>query len=144
MRLPILSLLLCLLPFPGCSSEQQFHPDRSLLVPWTGEAQQRQPPPPYVARYAQGGKRLSYIAALHEHQTGCDTFELVASEFQDLAPEVVVVEGFESVHGLSPEKYRDWAMGMPKGDVWEGGEPSFAVQLATKQAIESPNNLKRI
>ncbi len=124
-----------LLLLAGCTSSPTFVADPSLLVPWSGEAQRRMPEPPYVARYEHEGKSLSYVAARHEHAVGNATFELVERELEAFRPDVVLVEGLETVHGPSPAFYLEGVERTQRGDSYPMGEAGFAASLASAAGI---------
>ena len=119
----------------GCASTPEFTADTSLLVPWSGEAQSRMPEPPYVARYEREGKSLAYVAARHEHAVGNETFQLIEREFESFRPDVVIVEGLETVHGSSPAFYLEGVERTQHGASYPMGEAGFAASLATASGI---------
>lgn len=143
----------------GCVTSPTFTPDPALLVPWSEERQQRFPAPPYVARYERRGRSLAYVAALHEHRLGCATFRLIESLFDRFRPEVVIIEGIETEHGMSPAFFID-AVESPlqedcssrqgrsleddralKGDrsqeedLWPLGEPGYTASVALARGV---------
>jgi hypothetical protein len=82
--------------------DNAFSPRTDLLVSWSEEAQAQLPEPPYLARYARGGKRLTYLASTHEHRAPNPVFEMIDREVEALSPKVIVIEGIGGDLGLSP------------------------------------------
>jgi len=119
----------------GCAGGPSFQADPALLVPWTAAGQERLPAPPYAARYVRDGRSLTFVASLHEHRSGCDTFRVVEREFERLDPQVVILEGFSSADGVSPAGYSKWVRGQAEGELWPGGEAAFAAKLALDAGV---------
>ncbi|MEW6074085.1 MAG: hypothetical protein AB1726_16000 [Planctomycetota bacterium] len=133
---PLILVLPLVSGFAGaCATDPPFHADRSLLAPWSEEAQSRFPAPPYAARYRRSAKSLTYVASRHEHTPGCATFAVVEREFTHLDPEIVVIEGTATADGASPAPYRRWVESMPPDGDWPGGEAAWSASLAMARGI---------
>lgn len=119
----------------GCASAPEFTADPTLLVPWTDEAQREMPSPPYAACYERGGRTLVYVAALHSHTAGNETFALIECEFEALHPEAVVIEGLETTLGASPEAYLESVERTQRGELYPMGEAGVAASLAAAAGV---------
>lgn len=111
----------------------QIRLDAALVEPFSYElGAQREPGrAPFLARYERDGTRLDFIAAAHGNDPASATFRLVRETFEADVPAIVVVEGFPSTWGQSPEPILQWLKEIASG---EGGQPqseaAFAAALA--------------
>jgi len=95
--LTALPALLIALSLPACVSTHAYEADISLLQPYACEDC---PKFPFAAEYRRAGRRLTYVAALHQSGLDSETFQLIRLEFERLSPQIVIVEGIP--HGAGP------------------------------------------
>ncbi|HNW43384.1 MAG TPA: hypothetical protein PKI19_02700 [Elusimicrobiales bacterium] len=76
----------------GYAQDAVLTPDLNLIQ--EAGAGQFNKQPPYLVRFAKGGRQLSFVAARHGKKTeNAQTFKLVEEELKALAPDVVIIEG---------------------------------------------------
>src|SRR5688500_14568334 len=86
---------------PGVSA---FEPDLSLLEDWTEKAQLSEPcRTPFVATYTGASKSLRFIAAEHNQGPDTATVKLFKKSMVAAKPDLLILEGFPSEFGISPE-----------------------------------------
>lgn len=91
---------------------------------------------PYIYEISHGEKKLMYFGAYHAYDPADPMFVDIKKRFEELRPNVVVVEGMEKLAQLPPA-----AMDKIKQASWEdaarkGGEAGFALKLAVEAGIE--------
>lgn len=120
----------------ACQSSYRPRADLKLIAPYSTEAQAREPfEAPYVVRYAKHGKKLTFIAADHENSVDSKTFRTIAHVFEEFAPQMVVLEGFENKGEESPEWYLQHARECESEGYKQCGESSYAATLASQKNI---------
>jgi hypothetical protein len=106
-----------------------------LIVPWSEELTHGEAPLPFVAKYARDGNGLIYFAARHSNNTSEPTFQMLQTALKQYPAEVLLLEGFESERGYSPQEIKEWAIDDGINGHFSGGEVAYAVQLALKKKI---------
>ncbi|MBI3547584.1 MAG: hypothetical protein HY078_00890 [Elusimicrobia bacterium] len=87
----------------------------------------------FAAKYRKGAKRLVYVAGNHTHGLDGPNLKTVKKMFDDLAPQAVLVEGFQTVNEYS---YRSIDVDRFTRDRFaDTGESGYAVYLAAKKAL---------
>lgn len=91
---------------------------------------------PYIYEISQGEKKLVYFGAYHAYDPADPMLADIKKRFEELQPNVVVVEGMEKLAQLPPE-----AMDRVRLASWEdaarkGGEAGFALKLAVEAGID--------
>lgn len=123
---------------PPDAATKTFQADPSLLVPWSAQAQGKEPySPPYLVMFRAGKKQLLYLAAEHETGLQTETFRLVKQALDGFKPQLAVVEGYPTAEGLSPKDFLDYATSCwgPNGSKDCGGEPAYLAYLAHQASI---------
>ncbi len=65
---------------------------------------------PFLAQFRQGKKQLSYIAAAHELGPENETFATIDDAIERGKPQLLILEGFETSSGESPQFIQDEAL----------------------------------
>ncbi|MBL8550377.1 MAG: hypothetical protein JNJ73_10350 [Hyphomonadaceae bacterium] len=130
-----------LLAAPACVALGAAGPprvDSALVDPYTDAVARRAPRRqlPYIALYERSGYRLTYVAARHD--TGGATFRAIDVAFRR-TPNALIVEGFPSAWGESPERVATLvrnAAGDPKeAGIYLRGEPGHALARAVAEDL---------
>lgn len=119
----------------GCAAPRKYQPDTGLIEQWNGETRPDvRADFPYVARYRDGSKRLSYLAVRHHEG---ETFALLEKEFSTLRPQAVVVDGSPTEKGFSPEESVGPLRKRSRSEIVGGkhSEMAFASWLAVQAGI---------
>ena len=92
---------------------------------------------PFVVSYRKGTERLVFVGAHHAFQPNSPTMKAVRAGFDQLQPEVVILEGFPTAMGENPpplvaEAHR---YGTPDADEYARGEAMYAASIALMQSI---------
>ena len=111
-----------------------FTPDLTLLQPRNREEHKRLGGrPPYFSQNRSKGRELVFLAARHGTRLESSTHVLVEAVIKGFAPDCVVLEGFDTQDGPSPEHVlRDARRKRERG---ECPEPLFAATLAAERSI---------
>lgn len=129
-------LTLLALLFGGCTSNGSLEPNPSLVRPYSYELEAEEPfRTPFLAHFKRGKRELVYVAAFHENRVGSATFKLIDRAFGNYDFHMVVLEGFPTSLGVTPSTIvEDFERGR-NGDVYRGGEPSYAALKAQSSGI---------
>ncbi len=116
----------------GCAKtcKYQYNPNTALIDTWE-DSRHREPFPfAYAAVYRDGCTELRFVAAHH----GSDetTFQLIKNEFEHHTPKCVVLEGFSSEEGFSPQAHIERTR---KRNLAERSESGYAMKLAVERGI---------
>lgn len=111
-----------------------------LVDPYTEETRARGPrrAAPFTARFRHLGRRLDFVAARHDVAPEGETFRAVRAAFTRLEPRVVILEGFPTAWGYSPQRMRDLLAAAEAGgplDSYLRGEPGYAMRLALSGGV---------
>lgn len=91
---------------------------------------------PYIYEIVRGDKKLVYFGAYHAYDPADPMFAEIQQRFDDLKPDVVVVEGMGKLSEQSAmvsEKVRQMSL---EDVTRKGGEAAFAMKLAVDTGIE--------
>ncbi|WP_409478538.1 hypothetical protein [Pseudobdellovibrio sp. HCB154] len=114
---------------------EPIHIDPKLLIPW-GEAlkDETTAESPAIYEFKSKDKKLWYLASRHSNKIDQPVFKYI-SEVINKKPDVIIVEGFESDLGFSPKEISESVLQGIKDGFYPAGEPSYAIELATKNNI---------
>ena len=116
----------------GCATPVKYKADAN-LIGRDGTRRDDRTDFPYVARYRDGEKRLSYIAARRRES---ETMALLEKEFSSQRPQAVVIQGYPSSMGFSPKDFVAPLEDLPKGEIIGTGDAmALAAWLAIKAGI---------
>jgi hypothetical protein len=92
---------------------------------------------PFVASYRKGIERLVFVGAHHAFQPNSPTMRAVKAGYDQLQPEVVILEGFPTAMSENPpslvaEAHR---YGAPDADEFARGEGMYAASIALRRGI---------
>ena len=92
---------------------------------------------PFTAEYSQGRKRLAFVAALHVFTEDNPTTRAIRASFDRVAPQMVILEGFPTVLGTSPQEIRHSVRrrASPDADPFARSEVAFAASLAQGRKV---------
>lgn len=106
---------------------------------WSESLSRRLDPPriPFVARYRRGDLALDFVAVNHSFTLQNKNTEAISKTFEQLRPAIVVIEGFPTLMGISPEPIKTAArMRMfPDADAYARSESAYAAGLAMQRDI---------
>ena len=109
---------------PDLSLLRSYTPDDDLVVR-----------PPVVNPFARDGKYLFFINAHHVSGTGNLTCAAVRQAFDTCDPRFVILEGFPSAWGVTPDRYLHVMALYEEEGFTQGGEVAFAASLAHARGI---------
>jgi hypothetical protein len=92
---------------------------------------------PFVASYRKGNERLVFVGAHHAFQPNSPTMRAVKAGFDQLQPEVVIMEGFPTAMGENPPPFVAEAhrYGAPDADEFARGEAMYAASIALMRGV---------
>lgn len=90
---------------------------------------------PFMACYKKDDRELCYIATNHGSDPSSATFKLIQKAVDDLRPDFIVLEGFESKKGVSPTDVKEIQEKFCKTDGAKCEEPLYAISLAQEKGI---------
>ncbi len=111
------------------------NPDLSLLRSYMPE-DDLEVRPPVITHFARDGKDLVFINAHHVSGTDNPTCVAVRQAVETCDPRFLIVEGFPSAWGVSPERYLALVQTYERNGFAEGGEGAFAVSIAHPRGIQ--------
>jgi hypothetical protein len=98
-----------------------------------------------VSKFDNDSKKLWFVAARHSDQENSPTFKTVKKAFDELRPQVIIIEGVEDTGVLSPPEYSKYVNRMASEHFKKGGEPAYAAWLGIQNNIpyapSEPTNL---
>lgn len=103
--------------------------DPARLVAWEDWASADQPEQPnFKTVYTGCGKSLTFVAVEHSNDPASATYTLIENALKTDQPDIVILEGFPSAFGKSPQEMVEFAKSVEgtAGDF----EPMFAIRLA--------------
>lgn len=94
-------------------------------------------PTPFVATYRKDGAILAFVATNHVFTPKNSTVDAITSTFDSISPAIVIVEGFPTVMGESPQPLVEDARtrGQPGASSYANGEGMYAASLAIAHKI---------
>lgn len=133
----ILFLVILFLANISCTKNKNYNLNPQLLKPWSVEAQNKELfRLPYVVRFDDGKKRVSFVAAFHANSSESQTFKLINKEYGYLKPLAVIIEGIESQRGFSHPHYVKAIKDTPQEELFRlRGEPFYAAYLANRDNV---------
>jgi hypothetical protein len=89
----------------------------------------------YVFEVTKGSKYLSYFGSDHTTEIGDPLFPKIQKAFEDARPQLVLVEGMESIND-SKEEVDEIARNISLRESMEFGESSYVLKLAIDSGVE--------
>jgi hypothetical protein len=112
--------------------------DPSLVDPLTEQALVRAPRGPFTATFQRSGRRLTFVATIHDVARTGPTFRAIERAFAQ-RPEALIAEGFPSSWGFNPPQIADVvrrAQTEPRAATsFTRGDPGHAIALALAQHV---------
>ena len=115
------------------------HDPAALVDPYTEETEARGPRRtlPFTATFQNNGRRLTFVATLHDTDRRGPTFRAIDRAFAQ-RPNALLVEGFPSSWGVNPARILDVVRASaadPRGaDSYVRGEPGHALRQALQRS----------
>ena len=119
----------------GCTAAP-LRPATGRLALWTTALRGQQPGDAFAAVYRVGGRRLIFVGARHENLVESATFRMIADAYTAFDIQHVIVEGFPTSRGPSPQRIVDYASREPREGRVEAGEMAPAVLGALPEGAE--------
>ncbi len=110
--------------------------DLSLIRPYTRQLQSQSPyRAPYVTIFEKGQKTLVYVAAAHQQGIESATARTIKMAFAEAKPQVVLIEGLDIDHGISPKFFQDLVLRDEPSQFKNSGENLIAALFAMRANI---------
>lgn len=90
---------------------------------------------PFVSHFSKGNKHLYYVSAHHGAGLDNPTLPAIQKSFDSFSPQLVVIEGLETHHGISPPVYQKHVREMAAQHFSTAGEEVFTAHLAMERGI---------
>jgi len=129
-----LRFLIALLLINSSCSSIRFN--YKLIEPWTSVGQENEPyQSVFIARFQKSNKSLNYIAANHINSLSSPTFKTIKKAIHHFSPSIIILEGFSSDQGISPEKMVIHSDSCYQSQFSDCSESAYAIHLAQKSKI---------
>lgn len=123
-------------PQPKVFAPQKLRADLSLIREYTRGLQAEEPyPGSYIAHFRQGDQHLYYIAATHERGPDNGTFKSIRAVMEQARPQAVIIEGLETIRGVSPDFYQEHVKRHAAGNFATCKEPEYAAYQAMQAGV---------
>lgn len=139
MFLRFLLLTFVLIVSNACAtlSNSKIHIEKQKLLPWaTAHKDISTAKSPALYEFNKYPKTLLYLAASHTNDPSSETFKKIKWVFENRPPHFIIVEGFATSLGISPQNVIEPMLKGIKPDFYPNGETSYVLELSLKHKVQ--------